>query len=132
MGRKSPPPAQSSRHPVYSPAPLAHQPRPLPPLPLPPQQGMNNSFTDSVIQGMAWGTGTAVARHAVDSTINVLTKSDKPPSATLPGICDAEQQELIRCLSKVSTNRATTDPTHSCDFHYTVLKQCQQQNDKSE
>lgn len=90
----------------------------------------------SVVQGMAWGTGTTIARHAVDSAIGAFSGSgDKPqsveqskPISTLPessitsragGFCDADQTAFLRCMQE---NKGNAQP---CEYYFTALQQCQ-------
>jgi len=79
-------------------------------------------------QGMAWGTGTAVARHAVDA---MFSSGDKTPAAPAPvaaprvetpavsGPCETDRQAFMKCLQENSSNAA------NCDFYFNTLQACQ-------
>jgi hypothetical protein len=99
-----------------------------------PQQsgGMLSGLGATMAQGLAWGTGTAVARHAVDGVLGAFS-GDKKESAPAPqpqqpqyqappvpqGPCAVDQQAFTKCLQENPTNAA------NCDFYFNALQSCQ-------
>ena len=88
-------------------------------------------------QGFAFGTGSAVARTAVDSVMGVFSGSSTSsapapvapqaptyhePSAQVPAACRFDFQNFQDCLKTNSSNVA------ECDFYLNSLKSCQQSN----
>jgi len=124
--RQSPPP----------PAPAASAPPPAA-----PQQGggggMLGSIGSTIVQGMAFGTGSAVAHRAVDSVMGPREvkhvheggPEGGEPMAAAPeaggamqsgGVCPDEMFQFQQCQKDNAGDLA------SCKFYFDVLSQCQQ------
>lgn len=86
-------------------------------------------------QGFAFGTGSAVARTAVDSVMGVFSGSSTTSApapvapqapaqvpAQVPAACRFDFQNFQDCLKTNSSNVA------ECDFYLNSLKSCQQSN----
>ena len=92
----------------------------------------------TVAQGMAFGTGSAVAHRAVDAVVGPRTMhvdhgedaedrhddlSDQVQSSGLPAgrqLCGDEAFDFNQCLGKHNNNAL------ECDFYFDILKTCQQ------
>lgn len=81
-------------------------------------------------QGLAFGTGTAVARHAVDGIFNSFSgDKQQAPAAAAPapapmeipaaGPCDTDRLAFMKCLKENPTNAG------NCDFYFNTLQACQ-------
>lgn len=96
---------------------------------------MLSGMAGMVMQGMAFGTGSAVAHRAVDAiagprTMQVEHTGDEgqeaqpasqyAPSASAAGPCGDEFTQFNQCVSDSAGNIS------SCRFMYDVLQQCQQ------
>lgn len=85
-------------------------------------------------QGFAFGTGSAIARSAVDSIMGGGNKSEAVPQAapqqydnnssmkSSNGPCDFDRKEFMSCL------QANPNSSNQCDFFYNALQACQQNN----
>lgn len=83
----------------------------------------------TMAQGLAWGTGTAVARHAVDAVFDSFggDKNEAPkhqaPAPAAPqvaaGSCDVDRNAFVRCLQENPSNAA------NCDMYFNALQACQ-------
>merc|ERR1712166_931328 len=102
--------------------------------------GMMSGLASTVMQGMAFGTGSAVAHRAVDSVMgprggNETSSSDAPaaeapasqyaPAAAKGGPCGDEFTQFNQCVNDSQGNVA------SCRFFYDVLSQCQDNSSDS-
>ena len=86
----------------------------------------------TMAQGFAFGTGSAIARTAVDSMMG--GRSQAPAAAAAPAAapvqsefqassaCKFDQQAFNDCLRMNSSNAS------NCEFYYNALKSCQQSN----
>jgi hypothetical protein len=89
-------------------------------------------------QGFAFGTGSAIARVAVNSMMGGGS-SDSAPAAAAPAApaaaapaadseysfaatCDIDQKAFMKCLNE------NNGSTSSCDFYYQALQACQSRN----
>eukprot|EP01035_Chromulina_nebulosa_P019948 gene19948-25914_t len=135
--RSAPAPAPSSRAP---PPPAAnHAPAPAPShsmAPAPQSGGMLSGLASTMAQGFAFGTGSAVARTAVDSFMGGGRSSSAPeqnqqpvieaPKADSryegPAACKIDYQAFNDCL------RANTNNASACEFYFNSYKSCQQAN----
>jgi hypothetical protein len=80
---------------------------------------------------MAFGTGSAIARRAVDSVVDSFSGSKEAPAApaapapTAPqvrapmGACSMDQTAFLQCLQQNPGNAG------NCDSYYNALQQCQ-------
>ena len=86
----------------------------------------------TVAQGFAFGTGSSLARNAVDSVLH--GGSDATPQAAQqqqqqqavapqqPTLaCEMDKNAFVECLNNNAGN------VSSCDFYFQALQQCQQQ-----
>jgi hypothetical protein len=87
-------------------------------------------------QGLAFGAGSSVARHAVDSVFNSFSgdKNAAVPAAVAPapavpqpsqqfsGACSTDQLAFTRCLQENPSNAS------NCDHYFTALQACQNRN----
>mmetsp|Transcript_5289 Transcript_5289/g.5787 ORF Transcript_5289/g.5787 Transcript_5289/m.5787 type:complete len:161 (+) Transcript_5289:94-576(+) len=124
-----PPPARGAAPPA--PTPAAHPPAPAP-APSSGGGGMLSGLGATVAQGFAFGAGSAVARHAVDSVFNsfsgdkkeaapapVAPQVQQPPVQQYNGPCAADNYAFNRCLQENPTNSAM------CDQYFNALQACQ-------
>ncbi|KAF1318706.1 hypothetical protein FI667_g13697, partial [Globisporangium splendens] len=128
--RRAPAPAQPKR-----PAPAPAKTQAAPP-PAPAQQsssgGMLGGLMGTVAQGMAFGTGSAIAHRAVGAVANSLGGSDAPqeapvvqeaePAQAQPNVCFRDQKAFMDCLN-VNQNDIS-----SCQFYLDQFNQCKQQS----
>lgn len=125
--RRAPAPAQPRRP---APAPARTQAAPPPA----PQQssggGMMSGLMGTVAQGMAFGTGSAIAHRAVGAVANSFSGSDAPqeaaPAMEAPqpvqqqqNLCGNDQRAFLECLNTNSNDIA------ACQFYLDQYKQCQ-------
>merc|ERR1740115_101592 len=91
--------------------------------------GMMSGLASTVMQGMAFGTGSAVAHRAVDSVMGPRggneTSSNDAPAAVKGGPCGDEFTQFNQCVNDSQGNVA------SCRFFYDVLSQCQDNSSDS-
>merc|ERR1711953_166103 len=96
------------------------------PAPMAPQQssggGILSGIGSTIAQGMAFGTGSAIAHRAVGAVANSFSGSDERPvhvqdvpraelhSATLPDVCTQDKQMYFDCLKQNSGDQ------NSCNF----------------
>ena len=88
-----------------------------------------------VAQGMAFGTGSAIAHRAVGAATNAVTgggsssegaaakqEASQPQQAEqqFGGACALDQKGLYQCLQENSGNAA------ACQYYFDALKQCQE------
>jgi coiled-coil-helix-coiled-coil-helix domain-containing protein 10 len=144
MGRRpaparSSPPVQSRPHSTQAQAP---QTTPAPMQSAPPAVqssssgggGMLSGIGATIAQGMAFGTGSAIAHRAVGAVAGAMTggSTDQPVEAAvantnqplqqpqqLSGACANDKQMFYECLQ---TNKGDQQ---ACSFLYEQLKQCQ-------
>lgn len=98
---------------------------------------MMSGLAGTVMQGMAFGTGSAVAHRAVDAvagprTMQVEHTGEQPeaaepaqqyaPNVVASGPCGDEFSQFNQCVKGNQGNIA------NCRFLYDVLSQCQQNN----
>jgi len=81
--------------------------------------------------GFAFGTGSAIARKAVDAAVDSMSGSATPaapssvdvpkqqPAIKLSGICEPDQAAFVQCL------QSNAGDVGKCDFYFTALQQCQ-------
>lgn len=131
--RRAPAPAQPKRP---APAPAKTQSAPAP---APVQQsgggGMLGGLMGTVAQGMAFGTGSAIAHRAVGAVANSFGGSSDAeqqhqevpvaqaaePAAQAP-VCFRDQKAFLDCLN-VNQNDIS-----SCQFYLDQFNQCKQQS----
>lgn len=130
---RAPPPAPAARAPPPAPRPAA----PPPAAPPAPSQGggMLSGLGSTIMQGMAFGTGSAIAHRAVGAVAGAMTGggSDQPQQQQAPAVaapatnydnsaCQVDLTAFNRCMKESGNN--VTD----CDFYYQALQQCQSNN----
>jgi len=117
--------------PHHAPAPAGAA---APPMPMQQTQvgsggGMMSGLLGTVVQGMAFGTGSAVAHRAVDAIAGprqvehvhqtnesgVSSMSNNNSSAR----CSDESMQFTQCMRDNNNNSA------SCGYFFDILKQCQ-------
>ena len=87
----------------------------------------------TMVQGMAWGTGTAVAREAVGAAMGAMggggssaPKEAAPvaetaaPAQQFTGPCAVQQQSFYECLQRANGDAA------ACQNFFEGLSSCQQ------
>ena len=99
-----------------------------------PQQssggGMLSGFMGNVVQGMAFGTGSAIAHRAVGSVAGAMSGGEQQPAppqevqqqqAPVQSVnnCAIDQQNFIQCLN---ANQGSVD---ACQFYFDSLNACQ-------
>lgn len=129
---RRPAPAQPKRQ--AAPAPARTQAAP-PPAPQQQQSGgMMSGLMGTVAQGMAFGTGSAIAHRAVGAVANSFGgSSDAPaeepqyaePAAAAPpqaNACFNDQKSFMECLN------ANQNDISACQFYLDQFNQCKQQS----
>ncbi len=91
--------------------------------------GLLSGIGSTIVQGMAFGTGSAIAHRAVDAVAgprvvqheHTNAPSDGSSAAAAPsmGGCDSAKSDFDRCLSDNSGN------VGACQFYFDLLNQCQ-------
>lgn len=84
----------------------------------------------TVAQGFAFGTGSSLARNAVDSMLHgssdaqeVPAHQQQPQQGMQPAVeaCSMDKNAFVECLNNNAGN------VSSCDFYYQALQMCQNQ-----
>lgn len=96
---------------------------------------MMGGLMSTVAQGMAFGTGSAIAHRAVGAVANSFSGSDAPQEAApamqqhepvqqqqQQNVCGNDQRAFLECLNTNSNDIS------SCQFFLDQFKQCQQQS----
>ena len=95
---------------------------------------MMSGMAGMVAQGMAFGTGSAIAHQAVGAIAGSMgggsSSSEEAPAqhaapaaqqvSAPPGPCGANQQDLYKCLHEQNGNAS------ACQYFFDALTQCQQ------
>jgi len=89
-------------------------------------------LASTVAQGMAFGTGSAIAHRAVGAVANSFGGSDSDNSAPVAqqqepmqmqqqmnGVCTMEKQNMYECLQQNKNDQ------QACAFLYQMLQECQ-------
>lgn len=138
------PPQRSRRGGVSRPAPRAQQRRPqstmapasrpaaAPPAVQSSGGGMLSGIGSTIAQGMAFGTGSAIAHRAVGAAANAMTgggseqyaapaplEMQQEQSQQLQGACAQDKQMFFECL------KVNQGDQNSCSFLYETLQSCQ-------
>merc|ERR1712176_1184814 len=117
---------------------------PAPATPAPQQQsrggGMLSGIGSTIAQGMAFGTGSAIAHRAVGAVAGSLgggseqapmeqaaaqPQEQQQQQAMQGGACANDKQLFFDCL------KANNGDAQSCSFLYEQLQQCQQQSSQA-
>mmetsp|Transcript_13053 Transcript_13053/g.24920 ORF Transcript_13053/g.24920 Transcript_13053/m.24920 type:complete len:133 (+) Transcript_13053:85-483(+) len=123
--------------PARAPAPAARAPPPAappppsapPPMAAPPQQsgGMLSGMAGMVAQGMAIGTGSAIAHHAVDGVMGAMSGGSSAPTpapqqaAPVADACISHNKAFQDCLQQ------SNGEIGKCQFYHDMLNQCKAQ-----
>jgi len=118
--------------------------RPAAPAPAPQQQtrssggGMLSGIGSTIAQGMAFGTGSSIAHHAVGAAVNSMSGGGNAEHQAAPvqqqqqgfdaaqgGVCANDKQLFFDCL------KANSGDAQSCSFLYEKLQQCQNQSSQA-
>jgi hypothetical protein len=94
---------------------------------------MLSGIGSTIVQGMAFGTGSAIAHRAVGAIADSFSGSDSKPQVVAPaapapaasanyGACHMDMEAFNRCMRENNNNAS------SCDFYYNALQQCQSSN----
>jgi len=98
-----------------------------------PQQsgGLLSGLGSTIAQGFAFGAGSSMARHAVDSVMgggSAAPAAHAAPAApqqswsqASSSACEIDQKALMQCFQN-GGNAA------SCEFYFSALQQCQAAN----
>mmetsp|Transcript_28967 Transcript_28967/g.61491 ORF Transcript_28967/g.61491 Transcript_28967/m.61491 type:complete len:160 (+) Transcript_28967:179-658(+) len=133
--RKAAPPAPARKPAPPPPAPAARPPPPAPMQQQPAQSGgMLSGIGSTIAQGMAFGTGSAIAHRAVGAVAGSFGGSDDSAPAEqqqagapaqvdqqqqLQGACSYDKEMFFDCLK---VNRGDQE---ACSFLYQQLQSCQ-------
>ncbi|RLN52449.1 hypothetical protein BBJ29_008377 [Phytophthora kernoviae] len=135
--RRAPAPAQPRRP---APAPARTQAAPPPAPHTSSGGGMMSGLMGTVAQGMAFGTGSAIAHRAVGAVAGSMSGGSDAPQqqeaapaqqdyqAAQPpqqNQCGADQKSFLECLNNNSNDIS------SCQFYLDQFKQCQLQQQSS-
>ena len=135
---KAPPPRPAPPPPARAPAQSA--PPPATAAPSSGGGGMLSGLGGMVAQGMAIGTGSAIAHQAVGAVAGAMSGSgsksnEAPPPAVhtsdgstggggysgrVSGPCALDQQELYKCLEDQNGNAG------QCQYYFDALRDCQE------
>ncbi|KAI9916182.1 hypothetical protein PsorP6_018029 [Peronosclerospora sorghi] len=131
--RRAPAPTQQRRP---APPPTHTQASPAPAHPSSSSGGMMSGLMSTVAQGMAFGTGSAIAHRAVGAVAGSFSGSSDashPQPEAAPALqesravqppetqCGADQKAFLECLNSNSNDIS------SCQFYLDQFKQCQLQ-----
>ncbi|KAJ8611552.1 hypothetical protein CTAYLR_007717 [Chrysophaeum taylorii] len=118
---RPPPPAQAPPPPPPPPPPAAT------PMTAPAQQsgGMMSGLMGTMAQGLAFGTGSSIAHHAVGAAANSLFGGKKAEEVTAAEVkaapvaatCEADKQMFFECLQRADAEK--------CHDLFTALQACQ-------
>ncbi|CAH0477732.1 unnamed protein product [Peronospora belbahrii] len=129
--RRAPAPAQSRR---AAPAPAHAQAAPAPAHQSSSGGGLMSGLMSTVAQGMAFGTGSAVAHRAVGAVAGSFSGISEAPQQQQSALashenqaaqppqenqCGADQKAFLECLNSNSNDIS------SCQFYLDQFKQCQ-------
>lgn len=136
-------PASTTRRPASTTtnAPAPTQQAPPPAVPQQSSGGMLSGIGSTIAQGMAFGTGSAIAHRAVGAAANALTgggdsadqqqqvQQVEQVQATqgqeqLQGACAQDKQMFFECL------KVNQGDQNSCSFLYQTLQECQRNTDQ--
>ena len=90
---------------------------------------MLGSLGSSMVQGLAWGTGTSIARHGVDAVLGGGSSGQAQPQQQQPqqmqqqmrGPCDIDQMAFMECV------RTNPGNVQACEVYMQALQSCQLQ-----
>jgi hypothetical protein len=90
----------------------------------------HSGLAGTVAQGFAFGTGSAIARTAVDSVMGGGRQEAAPVGPTASpavssigsGACDIDKQAFASCM------QANNFDARSCEFFFEALNTCQANN----
>ena len=135
--KKAPAPPQRAARPTPQAAPPAPTPASAPPAPMQQSSGggMLSGIGSTIAQGMAFGTGSAIAHRAVGAVANSFGGGDSGEQTQQPvqqmeaaqpmqqdqltGACAQDKQMFFDCLK---VNRGDQQ---ACSFLYEQLQTCQ-------
>eukprot|EP01006_Ploeotia_vitrea_P035267 TRINITY_DN65849_c8_g9_i1.p1 TRINITY_DN65849_c8_g9~~TRINITY_DN65849_c8_g9_i1.p1 ORF type:complete len:153 (-),score=38.68 TRINITY_DN65849_c8_g9_i1:87-545(-) len=132
--RSSPPPRTTPPPPKSSPPPPAPQQQQRAP---PPQQqstgggGILSGIGSTIMQGMAFGTGSAIAHRAVGAVAGGLSGNNdnqqqqqqpQQQQPVVPFSCQDDYKAFTQCMNDNPNN------IQACDFYMQSLQQCQAAN----
>lgn len=133
--RSSPAPARKApAPPAKAPAPATTQAAPAPASVQPSAPSLGGGLLATVAEGMAFGTGSAIARHAVNAAVDsfggsndkeqpaVVAASVAAPAAPAVATCAQDNKAFMDCISAKQNDIA------SCQFYLDALNQCKQQS----
>jgi len=129
----------------HAPPAAAPQPAALPPAMAPQQQsggGMFSGFASTIMQGVAFGTGSAIANRAVDAVVGPRTVVHEHKNEDAPAVAAASSAAPVAApvsSSRSMSSRYCNDETNqfqqclkdnnndvsACQFYFDVLSQCQ-------
>lgn len=130
--RRSSSPARKA--PTTAPAKKSQASAPAPTPAAPQQGGMMSGLLGTVVEGMAWGTGTSIARHAVNAAIDSFSGDDKAtqsvaaapsPQNSSNSACFNDHKALMDCLT-VNKNDIS-----ACQMYLDSFNTCKQQGTQS-
>ena len=84
----------------------------------------------AIVQGMAFGTGSAIGRRAVDAVMGggggessapapAPVARHEAPASLDNGACAVDQRAFIQCMQESKGNAS------ACDIYFTALQNCQ-------
>merc|ERR1712176_369115 len=108
------------------------------PAPVQKSGGMFSGIGSTIAQGMAFGTGSSIAHHAVGAAVNSMSGGGNAEHQAAPaqqqqqgfdaaqgGVCANDKQLFFDCL------KANSGDAQSCSFLYEQLQQCQNQSSQA-
>lgn len=131
--RSAPAPARKPS-PAATPAkaPAVQQSAPAPATTAPSQPSVGGGLMATVAEGMAFGTGSAIARHAVNAAVDSFSPSDSASAPAAPAApaatastqqtCFNDQRAFTDCLER------NTNDIASCQFFLDAYNTCKQQS----
>merc|ERR1712238_629 len=139
MGRRAPPsrPASTSAR-TPAPAPPKSTPAPMQAT-KPSGGGMLSGIGSTIMQGMAFGTGSAVAHQAVGAAVGAFSGGGDSSSGQQQAAVPEASQQPMTAASAVDSNEAcgsdkqmffdclktNNGDAQSCSFLFEQLQQCQ-------
>lgn len=130
--RSAPAPARKAP-PAPAKAPATTQAAPAPTPVQSSAPSMGGGLLATVAEGMAFGTGSAIARHAVNAAVDSFSgDKEQPavaaaapvsaPSAPAVTACAQDNKAFMDCIAVKQNDIA------SCQFYLDALNQCKQQS----
>jgi len=96
-------------------------PKRVPPTPINKQPSMLSNIGTTIVEGMAFGTGSSVAHNVINGLFGNSSNNKERTKNEEYNPCDVDLKMFNECLQN------NNDVNNcSCEFYYERLKQCKQ------